>query len=102
MRIDGVGKVTGSIVTRIFKGNGHMNLKNDLSAEEAECNGTMKVLGHLRFNSLKVDGMITVGESIRGESCTLHGMLNIKGDCELEDFAGKEALVSEVYLVQDM
>ncbi|MEK4143483.1 hypothetical protein [Paenibacillus odorifer] len=89
VKIDGVGKVTGPIVTRIFKGNGHMNLKNDLSAEEAECNGTMKVLGHLRFNSLKVDGMITVGESFRGESCTLHGMLNIKGDCELEDFAGE-------------
>jgi len=35
VRIDGVGKVTGPIVTRIFKGNGHMNLKNDLSAEEA-------------------------------------------------------------------
>lgn len=86
--IDGVGKVTGSVQAQTFKGNGHVHLKNDLTAEEAECNGMMEVLGHVRLGTLKVDGMLTVGESLRGEACTLNGMIRIKGDCELEDLMG--------------
>lgn len=87
--IDGVGKVIGPIVTRIFKGNGIMKLMSDLTAEEAECNGTLKVKGNLHFGTMKVDGILTIAESLRGENCILNGLLNTQGDCELEDFAGE-------------
>lgn len=89
VNMDGVGKVVGPIVARMFKGNGHMNLNDDLTAEEAECNGVIKVMGNMRFGTLKVDGVLNVGKSFRGESCTLNGMVSIKGDCELEDFVGE-------------
>lgn len=89
VEIDGVGRVMGPLVARMFKGNGDMKLKNDLTVEEAECNGIMKVKGNLRFGTMKVDGLLTVDENFRGESCTVNGMLTIKGDCELEDLAGE-------------
>lgn len=87
--IDGVGKVIGPIVTRIFKGNGIMKLMSDLTAEEAECSGTLKVKGNLHFGTMKVDGILTIAESLRGENCILNGLLNTQGDCELENFAGE-------------
>ncbi|MRN53278.1 hypothetical protein [Paenibacillus monticola] len=43
--IDAVGKVIGPLVARIFKGNGHIRLRSDLTAAEMECNGTMNVKG---------------------------------------------------------
>lgn len=86
--IDGVGTVTGSVLAQIFKGNGQIRMKKDLTVKEAECSGLTEVLGHMRSSNLKVDGMLTVGESLRGDTCTLHGMLQVKGDCELEDFVG--------------
>lgn len=86
--IDGVGKVIGPLVARIFKGNGHIRLRSDLTAGEMECNGTMNVKGYLQVGEMKVDGMLNIGENLRGESCTLNGLMSIKGNCEFEDFAG--------------
>lgn len=89
VKIDGVGNINGSIVTRNFRGNGLMHLNADITAEEMECNGRMKVKGNLRFGNMKADGMLTIGGGLSGESCTLNGMMSIKGDCELENFTGK-------------
>jgi cytoskeletal protein CcmA (bactofilin family) len=89
VQIDGVGKVVGPIVARMFNGNGHMNLNSDLTAEEAECNGIMKIKGNLSIGKMKVDGVLSVGENLRGDSCTLNGMISIKGDCELEELTGE-------------
>lgn len=89
VQIDGVGKVVGPIVARMFNGNGHMNLNSDLTAEEAECNGIMKIKGNASIGKMKVDGVLTIGENFRGDSCTLNGMLSTKGNCELEEFTGE-------------
>ncbi|AJS59534.1 hypothetical protein [Paenibacillus sp. IHBB 10380] len=89
VRIDGVGKVSGSIEARIFKGNGHMHFKADITAGEMECNGTMNVKGNLRFGTMKADGMINIGGGLSGECCMLNGFISIKGDCELENFTGE-------------
>lgn len=88
VKIDGVGRVSGSIIARHFNGNGHMRLNADLTATEMDCNGVMNVKGNLQFGNMKADGMLTIGGGVSGESCVLSGMMNIKGDCELERFTG--------------
>jgi cytoskeletal protein CcmA (bactofilin family) len=92
VRIEGVGKVSGTIVARRFNGNGHIRLKADITADELECNGTMNVKGNMKFGNMKVDGLLTIGGGVSGESCELNGMMSIKGDCELEHFTGKGGL----------
>lgn len=89
VKIDGVGKVNGSIVACNFRGNGVMQFKADITTEEMECNGRMSLNGNLRFRNMKADGMLTIGGGLSGESCTLNGMMSIKGDCELENFTGR-------------
>jgi len=89
VRIDGVGKVSGPIVARDFKGNGHIRLKADLTADEIECNGTMNVKGNMKFGKMKADGLLTIGGGVSGDSCELNGMMSVKGDCELEHFKGR-------------
>jgi cytoskeletal protein CcmA (bactofilin family) len=88
VRIEGVGKVSGTIVARRFNGNGHIRLKADITADELECNGTMNVKGNMKFGNMKADGLLTIGGAVSGESCELNGMMSIKGDCELEHFTG--------------
>ncbi|MGG1633300.1 hypothetical protein [Paenibacillus sp. NRS-1760] len=87
--IDGVGKVSGPIVARRFKGNGHIRMKAHLTADELEVNGTMDVKGNMKFGNMKADGLLTIAGGVSGESCELNGMMSIKGDCELEHFTGK-------------
>ncbi|MNM87634.1 hypothetical protein D3C81_998220 [compost metagenome] len=38
---------------------------------------------------MQLDGMMTIVRDLRGESCSLNGMLSINGDCELEDLSGE-------------
>ncbi|MFX3633967.1 MAG: hypothetical protein ACE3L7_26790 [Candidatus Pristimantibacillus sp.] len=89
VKIDGVGKISDSIVARTFKGNGHMHFKANLTAQEMECNGLLKVKGDLRFGNMETDGLLNVEGRISGESCKLNGVISVKGDCELENFIGE-------------
>lgn len=89
VHIEGVGRVKNSLITKVFKGNGNIHVKGDLTAGEIECNGTMNVRGNLRFDTLKADGMFEVKGGIRGESLNLNGLIKVQGDCEVEDFKGE-------------
>jgi len=87
--IDGVGKVKGNLTSNVFKGNGTLRIKGDLSARDLNCNGTMNVKGNLRFDTMKADGMFEVVGGLRGEHCILNGFIKVRGNCEVEDLNGE-------------
>ncbi|BBI35173.1 polymer-forming cytoskeletal protein [Cohnella abietis] len=84
VKIDGIGKIEGSISSMIFNTNGIAKIRGDLLTEELDVDGIIKIEGQLSAGKSTVDGHMKVKGSLRGEQLKLNGMLNVEGDCEVE------------------
>ncbi|MFC5702837.1 hypothetical protein ACFPVX_16240 [Cohnella faecalis] len=86
VKINGVGKVGGELVSRTFAANGHISVQGSLRTEELDCDGKLSVRGSAQVTKGTVDGMAGIEGAFRGEHLILNGLLTVRGDCEIERF----------------
>lgn len=61
-------------------------VRGNLLTEDLDCDGMIKIFGHLSAGKSLVDGHMTVKGSVKADRFTVKGVLNVDGDCEIEDF----------------
>jgi hypothetical protein len=84
VNIDGVGTISGNLISDTFDTNGMTKVHGNLLTEHLDCDGMFKVEGELSAGKSWIDGRMNVFGAFRGEQIKLNGILNVGGDCEFE------------------
>ncbi|MBO9608544.1 MAG: hypothetical protein J7639_21500 [Paenibacillaceae bacterium] len=90
VRVDGVGKVEGSLEAERFDANGVLTVKGSIRARELAVNGRLKVEGGLAAAHMRIDGIVRAEGDLSGDRLELNGICTVRGDMAFEriDAAG--------------
>lgn len=84
VRMDGVGKVEGSLQAERFEANGVLAVRGGIRAGELEHHGRLKVEGGLSAARMRIDGIVRVEGDLSGERLELNGICTVRGDMAFE------------------
>ena len=104
--ISGSGKVEGNVKAKEFRTSGSSRINGNLEAEDIKISGSSHITGDIKCEEIKVSGSMHIEKSLsggeisisgsarideylRGEHVRISGGIDIKGDCESEEFIAR-------------
>jgi cytoskeletal protein CcmA (bactofilin family) len=85
VKMEGIGKVDGSLVCETFTQNGIGTVIGSITCFGlCDMHGKLKVEGSIDARELILEGQVRVNGRLQGEVVKLTGMLTVHGDCEAD------------------
>jgi cytoskeletal protein CcmA (bactofilin family) len=86
IKVNGLGDIAGSIVTKTGNTNGKMTVDGSLAADVFGINGLVEVGRDMNVKAIRTLGQLAVEGKITSENLENRGMLKVNGDCAAETF----------------
>ncbi|GIP21726.1 polymer-forming cytoskeletal protein [Paenibacillus sp. J22TS3] len=83
LRINGVGKATGGSYDNVFI-DGMGTINGDVTCGDMSCNGTIKVHGQIKAQSLTINGTGSLNGALECDTLRADGMLSVTGEIRLD------------------
>ncbi|MBW7456172.1 polymer-forming cytoskeletal protein [Paenibacillus sepulcri] len=89
VKIDGIGKVEGDLISESFQLNGVATIRGAIRSRQLRVKGKMSVEGDVYSPNFQMEGDIKVHGRMACDEIQLEGLLQLHGDCEAEQFVSR-------------